>query len=97
MRPSTFSTLGQTLESQPEVEQAYRDGKLSPSRAKLVANAVKANPGREGELVNGAEKDTLRQLKERCLRAKAEGRSPRTLPERRRPSAEPSMPDLDEC
>ena len=67
--------LGQTLESQPEVEQAYRNGKLSPSRAKLVANAVKVNPGREGELVNGAEKDTLRQLKERCLRAKAEGRS----------------------
>ena len=68
--------LGQTLESQPGVEQAYRDGKLSPSRAKLVANAVRVNPRREDELVNGAERDTLRQLKERCLRAQAEGRSP---------------------
>jgi hypothetical protein len=68
-------TLGQALESQPDVEQAYRGGKLSPSRAKLVANAVKINPRREHELVKGAEKDTLRQLKERCLRAKAEGRS----------------------
>jgi hypothetical protein len=38
-------TLGQALESRPAVEQAYRGGKLSPSRAKLVANAVKVNPG----------------------------------------------------
>ena len=28
-------TLGQALESQPAVEEAYRGGKLSPSRAKL--------------------------------------------------------------
>ena len=69
-------TLGQALESQPAVEEAYRGGRLSPSRAKLVADAAKVNPGRERELVEGAERDTLRQLKERCLRAKAEGRSP---------------------
>ena len=36
---------------------------------------MKVNPGREQELVDGAAKDTMRQLKERCLRAKAEGRS----------------------
>ena len=48
--------LGEALESQPGVEEAYRGGKLSPSRAKLVANAVKVNPRREHELVSGAEK-----------------------------------------
>ena len=67
--------FGQVLEEQPEVGRAYRDGRLSRSRARLVSGAVKANPKREHELVGGAERDTFRQLKERCLRAKAEGRS----------------------
>ena len=67
--------FGQVLEEQPEVEQAYRDGRLSRSRAKLVSGAVRVNPQREHELIGGAEKDTFPQLKDRCLRAKAEGRS----------------------
>ena len=67
--------LGEALPDQPVVEGALRRGTLTPSRATLVSEAVRVNPSREGELVRGAEGDTFRQLRERCLKAKAEGRS----------------------
>ena len=67
--------VASALPGQPGVEDALREGKLTTQRAKLVTDAVKVNPHRENELVRGAESDTVRQLKERCLRAKAEGRS----------------------
>ncbi len=67
--------LGQAFENQPGVDDAYRQGKLSRARAKLVSGAVKVNPQSEGEILEGAKHDSLRQLKERCLRAKAQGRS----------------------
>jgi hypothetical protein len=68
-------TLGGDLVDQPGVEEALRQGTLSPSRARLVSKAVKVNPTREGDLITGARNDSFKQLKERCLRAKAEGRS----------------------
>ncbi len=67
--------LGEALLEQGGVDEAYRSGRLSGSRARMVSDTVKVNPGREAELVKGAQTDTFRQLKERCLRAKAEGRS----------------------
>jgi hypothetical protein len=67
--------LGSTLARHPEVDEAYREGRLSRSGVKLVADAVRANPNREGDLLHGAEHDTLRQLRQRCLKAKAEARS----------------------
>ena len=67
--------LGSTLTRHPEVDEAYREGRLSRSGAKLVADAVRVNPNREGDLLHGAEHDTLRQLRQRCLKAKAEARS----------------------
>ena len=67
--------LASTLTRHPEVDEAYREGRLSRSGAKLVADAVRANPDREGDLLHGAEHDTLRQLRQRCLKAKAEARS----------------------
>ncbi len=67
--------LGVALESQPTVEDALRAGRLTSQQAKLVSDAVKVNPGREDDLVKGAETDTAGQLKDRCLRAKSEGRS----------------------
>ncbi len=67
--------LGEALEEHPGIDEAYRQGRLSRSRAKLVAGAVRVNPRSEGDVLKGAENDTLRQLKERCLRAKAQGRS----------------------
>jgi hypothetical protein len=67
--------VGEALSSQPAVEEALRGGKLTSSQANLVTDAVKVNPNCEQDLVKKAERDTLSQLKERCLRAKAEGRS----------------------
>ena len=73
-------TVGATLSPgngrvRKNVGRAYRDGKLSRSRARLVSGAARVNPGREHDLVDGAQQDTFRQFKERCLRAKSEGRS----------------------
>lgn len=67
--------VGEALASQPGVEEALRDGKLTSSQATLVTEAVKVNPNCEQSLVKRAEHDTLQELKERCLRAKSEGRS----------------------
>jgi hypothetical protein len=67
--------LASTLAEHPEVDEAYREGRLSRSGAKLVAEAVRVNPNREGDLLHGAEHETLRQLRQRCLRAKAEAQS----------------------
>ncbi|HEY5097505.1 MAG TPA: HNH endonuclease signature motif containing protein [Acidimicrobiales bacterium] len=69
--------LGESLEHHPGVDEAFRSGRLSPTRAALVARAASVNPGREEDLVDGARGDTFRQLRDRCLRAKAEGRSDR--------------------
>ena len=40
-----------------------------------MSDAVKVNPAKEAELVGSAESDSEATLKERCLRAKVEGRS----------------------
>jgi len=67
--------LGGALATQPAVEDALRAGKLTTRRAKLVTDAVKVNPDSEQELLQGAEGDSVGQLRERCQRAKAAGRS----------------------
>ena len=68
--------LGDALSDQPGVDGALRNGTLTPSRAQLVSDAVTVNPGAEDDLVRRAGTDTMRQLRERCLKAKSEGRSP---------------------
>jgi len=68
-------SLGDSLAAHPGIDSAYRGGKLSRSKAKAIAGAVKVNPGAEDELVATAEGDTNRQNRDRCQRAKAQGRS----------------------
>ena len=70
-------SLGDSLQAHPGVDSAYREGRLSRSKAKAISGAVGVNPGSEDELVAAAEAETLRQLRDRCLRAKAQGRSKR--------------------
>ncbi len=67
--------VGEALSSQPRVEEALRGGKLTSSQATLVSDAVAVNPSCEQDLIKGTQRDSLQELKERCLRAKAEGRS----------------------
>jgi hypothetical protein len=68
-------SLGDSLAVHPGVDAAYREGKLSRSKAKAIAGAVKVNPDSEDELVATAEGDTAREVRDRCQRAKAQGRS----------------------
>jgi len=68
-------SLGDSLATHPGMDSAYREGKLSRSKAKAIASAVKVNPDSEDELVAAAEGDTARQNRDRCQRAKAQGRS----------------------
>jgi hypothetical protein len=67
--------LGENLAEQPELAASFKKGKLSRRRAALVSKAARVNPGREADLVNSAETDSDATLKERCQRAKSEGRS----------------------
>jgi hypothetical protein len=68
-------SLGDSLAEHPGVDSAYREGKLSRSKAKAIAGAVRVNPASEDELVSTAPTDTARQTRDRCQRAKAQGRS----------------------
>ena len=67
--------LGEQLGDQPELAGAFREGSVSRRRAAQVSDAVAVNPGKEAELVAGAKADTDAQLRERCQRAKAQGRT----------------------
>ncbi len=67
--------VGEALAEQPRLEEAFRSGRLTPGRAKLISGAVKVNPRKEADLVAGAQQDSFRRLKDRCLQARAEGRS----------------------
>ena len=67
--------LGENLADQPELEESFRKGRLARRRAALVSEAARINPGQEGDLVKSAETDSDATVMERCLRAKAAGRS----------------------
>ena len=68
-------SLGDSLAAHPGIDSAYRGGKLSRSKAKAISGAVRVNPEAEDELVSNAEEDTVRQVRDRCQRAKAQRRS----------------------
>jgi hypothetical protein len=67
--------MGAAFSDQSGVEEACRQGRLSRQAARMVTDAVRANPASEDDLVDAAQTDTMRQLRDRCLRAKAEARS----------------------
>ena len=70
-------SLGENLLAQPRVDEAFRKGELSPSRTQLISDAARVNPGKEDDLVEGAKGPaTQRQVRDECLRAKAQGRTP---------------------
>ena len=67
--------LGENLADQPAIDEALRGGRISRRRAQRVSEAARINPDREEDLVQGAQTDTDAEHKERCQRARAEGRS----------------------
>jgi hypothetical protein len=68
-------SLGDSLAAHPGIDNACRGGKLSRSKAKAIASAVKINPGAEDELIAYGEYGTYAQTRNQCQRAKAQGRS----------------------
>jgi len=59
------------LEELPKTEQAVREGKLSEVQAGHIAQAAKASPSSETELLEAAKTEGVGQLKDRCAKVKA--------------------------
>jgi len=55
----------------PKTAAAMRKGKLSPAKAEAIAGAADVAPTAEDDLLDGAEKKPLGELREKCLKAKA--------------------------
>jgi hypothetical protein len=55
----------------PVVEDALRAGKLSGSQAAAVTDAAAAAPAQQSRLVNDAQRTSLAELRQECLRTKA--------------------------
>ena len=63
------------LGEQPTLDEALRSGAVSATQANEISDAAKANPDAEADLVRAAKNTTVKSLKERCQRAKANGPS----------------------
>lgn len=61
----------ETLAELPKTQEAVRSGKLSPVQAMHIASAASANPETETELLEAAEVEGVKLLKERCDKVKA--------------------------
>jgi hypothetical protein len=59
------------LKKATAAEEALKAGRLSKDQAEAIADAAAANPAAEADLLGGAEDSPLRDLQERCRRAKA--------------------------
>ena len=71
---STLET-GKALAEAPKTAEALRDGKLSEPQVKELASAVAVDPGQEPELVDAAQGEPMRKLRDRCRRTKARAAS----------------------
>jgi hypothetical protein len=59
------------LPEQPRVEAALRRGELSATQADLISEAAAANPEEEQRLLDLAQQSSLPELRDECLRVKA--------------------------
>jgi hypothetical protein len=59
------------LTALPVVEDALRAGRLSGSQAAVVADAAALAPSQQSRLVNDAQRTSLAELRQQCLRTKA--------------------------
>jgi hypothetical protein len=60
----------QRLESLPATAEAFRTGRLSETQTEAVASAAAANPNEERRLLEKAASDSVKQLRDECLRVK---------------------------
>src|SRR5581483_9583565 len=70
--------LGRRLPSLPGTEEAMRRGELSRPKLTELAGAAIVDPGKEADLLEGAEREPLAEVRERCrqVRATAAGADP---------------------
>jgi hypothetical protein len=75
----TGTTVGRTyaaletaerLEQLPATAEAFRAGKLSETQAEAVASAAAVNPNEERRLLDKAGSDSVKSLRDECLRVK---------------------------
>jgi hypothetical protein len=59
------------LKGLPETADALKDGRLSAEQADLVSDGASADPAAERELLDRAQRDSVKNLKEECGRRKA--------------------------
>jgi hypothetical protein len=65
--------LGRRLADQPEVADAARAGRLSPTQAALICDAAADNPDAAGRLVDHAQVGSVATLRQACAQQKAGG------------------------
>ena len=72
------------LEAAPVVGEAFRDGRLSFSQAKVTAEAGALDPAAQDQLVRSAEDESYRETRDRAARIKRRAEGEATLEERER-------------
>ncbi|MFZ0664869.1 MAG: DUF222 domain-containing protein [Acidimicrobiales bacterium] len=63
------------MEQLPDVSDAFKAGKLSPTQARQVASAASCDPSKQQDLLEAAEKQTVSELRETCDRVKRQASS----------------------
>lgn len=63
--------LGERLERHEETRERYTRGELSETQAGIVAGAADENPDAEGSLLEAAERESVKGLKEEAARSRA--------------------------
>ena len=67
--------LGEALSAQPAIDGAMRQGRLSRRKAAALAGAVAVDPAAEADLLQRAESQTLREVRDACARVRSRARS----------------------
>lgn len=63
------------MEQLPQVEEAFRSGRLSAAKARQVAGAASCDPSKQEALLEAAEKQTLGELRSTCDRVRRQATS----------------------
>lgn len=75
-RAKEILDTGRRARSQPALDDAARRGELSPEQAAAISDAAHADPAAEERLVEGAGRQSLKDLRDTCGRVKAAATDP---------------------
>ncbi len=74
--------ISKKLADQPELEDALRNGSISPTQASVILPALEADPESGRELISAASRDSLNELRDQSQRIVAAKRSEEEASER---------------